>query len=140
MIISKRGITKLSELAIDADLAMAAHAITINAGGLIDGKDVSAIKEGAPSLFGDGADGDAVVSSNTNLDVFKMYNDLTIDSGITLTSTLKYLVIFVKGTLTVEGTISMIGKGAAGGAGGAGGDSVFQPYEGSACLTETVYI
>lgn len=33
---------KLSDIAIDCDLAMAAHAITINAGGLIDGKDISA--------------------------------------------------------------------------------------------------
>lgn len=33
---------KLSDIAIDCDLAMAAHAITIDAGGLIDGKDVGA--------------------------------------------------------------------------------------------------
>ena len=35
---------KLSALTIDADLAMGAHAITINAGGLIDGKDVDEIE------------------------------------------------------------------------------------------------
>jgi hypothetical protein len=34
---------KLSTLTIDDDLAMGAYAITINSGGLIDGKDVSAL-------------------------------------------------------------------------------------------------
>ena len=34
---------KLSDITIDCDLPMAAHAITINAGGLIDSKDVSVV-------------------------------------------------------------------------------------------------
>lgn len=37
------GITKLSELTIDADLAMGAHNITLGAGQTVDGKDVSAL-------------------------------------------------------------------------------------------------
>jgi len=40
MLISRRGITLLSQLAIDSDLGMGAHSITLGAGQLVDGKDV----------------------------------------------------------------------------------------------------
>ena len=42
----KAGITKLSELDIDAALAMGAHSITLDAGQTVDGKDVSGLGAG----------------------------------------------------------------------------------------------
>ena len=42
------GTVKLSAVNVDADLAMGAHAITINAGGLIDGHDVSTLVSHTP--------------------------------------------------------------------------------------------
>ena len=74
--------------------------------------------------YGDGSDGDVTISSNTNLSEVKRYNNLTINAGQTLsTSAGSYasLIIQVKDTLTINGTISMDGKGSAGSAGGVGG-------------------
>lgn len=66
------------------------------------------------ALFGDGSDGDATISSNTTLTSDKYYNNLTINSTFTL-STGGYR-IFVKGTLTNNGTIANNGSnGTAGG-------------------------
>jgi len=73
-----------------------------------------------PSLFpagfaGDGSDGDVVISVNTDIsETVKQYNNLTINAGVTLTA--KNAVIGVKGTLTVNGTISAIGGGLVGAA------------------------
>lgn len=49
-------------------------------------------------LFGDGSDGDVTISTNTTLTRDMYYNNLTINSGVTL-STANYRV-FVLGTLT----------------------------------------
>ena len=71
--------------------------------------------------FGDGSDGDVTISSNTNISEVKRYNNLTINAGQTLSSSITSdtsLTIQVKETLTINGTISMDGKGGSGGAGG----------------------
>jgi hypothetical protein len=78
--------------------------------------------------FGDGSDGDVTISSNTTLpagtDGVKVmkYNNLTVNSGVYLEGNTsdKALVILVKGTLTLNGTIRMNGRGGAGGAAGNG--------------------
>lgn len=75
-------------------------------------------------IFGDGSDGDVTISGNTTLSSDMYYDDLTINNGVTLT-TANYR-IFVKGTLTNNGTIEndgnagSAGSGTSGGAGGAG--------------------
>lgn len=66
--------------------------------------------------FGDGSDGNAVISSNTSLSADKQYNNLTINAGVTLNAS--GYKIFVKGTLLNNGTIA--NNGGNGGAGGAG--------------------
>ena len=86
------------------------------------------------NVFGTGSDGDVTISSNTTLTRDMFYNNLTVNSGVTL-NTGGYR-IFVKGTLTNNGTISRKGvDGADGGtalssgtlggsgAGGTGGSS-----------------
>jgi len=56
------------------------------------------------NLFGDGSDGAATISSNTDLGTtIKQYTDLTIDNTFTLSA--DFAKIFVSGTLTVNGTI-----------------------------------
>ena len=72
-------------------------------------------------VYGNGADGDTIISSNTNLARDMFYDDLTINNGITLST--KGYRIFIKGILTNNGTISNTGLSAVGslGGGGAGG-------------------
>lgn len=71
-------------------------------------------------LFGDGEDGDVTISADTTIDAIKRYKNLTINVTKTLsTNTTKVLAIIVKETLTVNGIISVKGKGANGGAGAA---------------------
>lgn len=67
-------------------------------------------------VFGDGSDGDVTISGDTTLTTDMYYNNLTVDNGFTL-NTGGYR-IFVKNTLTNNGTIAR--KGATGGNGGAG--------------------
>jgi hypothetical protein len=71
-------------------------------------------------LFGDGSDGDLVVSADTNLTsvlngdiVYRNYMNLTINSGCTLSvsNMCRGLWIRVRGTLTLNGAISMSNKG-----------------------------
>ena len=71
-------------------------------------------------LFGNGADGNVTISSNTNLPsttnggiVYKNYMNLTINSGCTLSvsNMCQGLWIRVRGTLVLNGTISMSNKG-----------------------------
>jgi len=69
--------------------------------------------------YGDGTDGNVTISSNTTLTGAKQYNNLTVNSGITL-NTAGYQVK-VKGTLTNNGIITDSSTGGAGGAYGAGG-------------------
>ena len=75
----------------------------------------------ASNYYGDGTDGDVTISSNTNFSnttdgdmVVKHYNTLTINSGVTVTTNTrcKGLVLYVKGNCTINGTLSMTGKGA----------------------------
>jgi hypothetical protein len=70
-------------------------------------------------LFGNGADGNVTISSNTNLSsttdgdiIYKNYMNLTINSGCTLSvsNRCKGLWIRVRGTLVLNGTISMTQK------------------------------
>ena len=86
---------------------------------------------GKPNYFGDGSDGDVTITGTTSLPVAKAsgynyggsydgdmvvknYNNLTIDAGATLTtaSPTRGLLIYVKGNLVVNGTISMTARGA----------------------------
>lgn len=71
-------------------------------------------QEGFLSFGGDGSDGDVTISSNTDISgETKQYNNLTINAGVTLTA--KNSIIGVKGTLTVNGTITANAGGGAGG-------------------------
>jgi len=56
------------------------------------------------ALFGDGSDGDVTITTDTTLSHDMFYNNLTINSGITLKP--NGYRIFVKGTLTNNGIIS----------------------------------
>jgi len=81
-----------------------------------------AIPRSEHMYYGDGRDGDVTISSNTSITGLKRYNNLTINAGQTLTSsetTNGSLIVQVKGTLTINGTISMDAKGARGTDGGA---------------------
>lgn len=59
-----------------------------------------------PDYFGDGSDGDVVISTNTTLTRDMYYNNLTVNSGVTLTT--GNYKIFVKETLTNNGIIKGI--------------------------------
>lgn len=63
-------------------------------------------------LFGDGSDGDVVLSASTTLSSDKYYDDLTINSGVVL-KTAGYRV-YVKGTLINNGTLTNSGSNASG--------------------------
>lgn len=86
--------------------------------------------------FGTGADGDVTISVNTSLSKDMYYNNLTINTGVTLNP--NGYRIFVKDTLTINGTgliarngnnggngdnatVNNVGSGAGGGGGGSGG-------------------
>ena len=77
-------------------------------------------------IYGSGADGSVVISTNTALTSNKFYKNLTVNACVTLTGGTSPQIINVTCTLTVNGTITMTGQGAAGGAvgGGAGGAAV----------------
>lgn len=67
-------------------------------------------------FFGNGADGNVTISGNTSLSRDMFYNDLTINTGITLNP--NGFRIFVAGTLTRVGTGKIASNGNAGGTGG----------------------
>lgn len=69
-------------------------------------------------FFGDGSDGDVVISSNTTLTADMYYDDLTINDGIELKP--DGYKIFVRGTLTFLGTGKISAYGGDGGNGGNG--------------------
>ena len=76
-----------------------------------------AIPQFGHMYYGDGTDGEVTLSTNTSIGELKKYNNLTINSGVTLTSSVTEhasLMIKVKETLTINGTIDMDGKGARG--------------------------
>jgi hypothetical protein len=62
-------------------------------------------RTGNDAIYGQGTDGDVTISSNTTLTSDKYYNNLTVNVGVTLTSS--GYKIFVKNTLTLNGTISV---------------------------------
>ncbi len=68
--------------------------------------------------LGDATDGTVTISADTDLGSanFKQYNNLTVNSTVNLTGN-SPLTIVVQGTLTLNGTIHVDGKGNAGGAG-----------------------
>lgn len=71
-------------------------------------------------IFGDGSDGDVTISVNTSLSSDVFYNNLTINTAVTLNPT--GYRIFVKGTLTINGTGKIARNGNAGGNATAGTD------------------
>ena len=100
---------------------------------------------GTNTVFGRGTDGDVTISSNTTLTEPKFYDDLTINSGVTLDSSESPMLIHCKGTCTINGTVSMTGKGSAagvdgknmlkdsggkGGSGSSGGNGNYDPWGG----------
>lgn len=79
------------------------------------------ISGAASNYFGTGADGNTTISTNTSLIstldsdmVVKNYGDLTVNASVTLTTSnrCKGLLLYVKGNLVVNGTISMSTRGA----------------------------
>lgn len=68
--------------------------------------------------FGDGSDGDVVISVDTTLTGDMNYNNLTINAGVTLYP--DGYVIYVKNTLTLDGTINRNGNNGGLVTGGAG--------------------
>jgi hypothetical protein len=91
-------------------------------GGITGLKKKHVLKDKTTGWFGSGVDGCVTISGNTTLTETKYYRNLTINACVTLSGTSPQ-IIYVQKTLTVNGTISMTGKGACGGAGGAGGVS-----------------
>lgn len=69
-------------------------------------------------FWGDGSDGDVIISTNTTLTEDKYYKNLTINTGVTLDC--GGYVVFVAGTLTNNGTISRAGNNATN-----GGDAIY---------------
>jgi len=76
---------------------------------------------GSVNYFGEATDGDVTISVNTDISVtqdsgvaIKHYNNLTIDSGYTLSTNnrCKAFIIYVKENLIVNGGISMSARGA----------------------------
>lgn len=88
--------------------------ITPGAGSITIANNLAGTAELYAGLLGDGSDGDATISSNTTITRDMYYNNLTIDATFTLNT--GGFMIFVRGTLTNNGTISR-----AGGSGGVGG-------------------
>jgi hypothetical protein len=62
-------------------------------------------RTGNDAIYGQGTDGDVTITSNTTLTSDKYYNNLTVNVGVTLTCS--GYKIFVKNTLTLNGTISV---------------------------------
>jgi len=84
-------------------------------GGLINGPD--GLETGSSrGYFGDGSDGDVIISVNTSLDRDMYYNNLTINDGIVLNP--NGYRIFVSGTLTYIGTGKIARNGNNGNNGG----------------------
>ena len=65
---------------------------------------------GGGLLFGDGSDDDVVLSSNTSLSGHQYYQNLEVQSGVSLVT--NGFKIYVRDTLTLEGTIEFNGTDA----------------------------
>jgi hypothetical protein len=75
-----------------------------------------ALLGGAKSAYGDGSDGDVTISGTTSMTRDTYYNNLTVNAGQTLW--VNGWRIFVKGTLTLNGTIAtpwLVNSGQTGG-------------------------
>lgn len=79
----------------DADISASGSELTIPLSGSVGG------------YYGDGSDGDVIISVNTDLARDMYYDNLTINDGVILST--KSYRIFVKGTLTNNGTIECNG-------------------------------
>lgn len=106
--------------AADVGAAAATHASTHLAGG---SDPLATIQSG----FGTGADGNVTIASDTTVTSdanagFKQYQNLTVNSGVTLTVN---GIVYVSGTLTNNGTISAKGNNAATTVGGTATGGVF---------------
>lgn len=89
-------------------------------------------------LFGDGSDGDVTISSNTSLSSDIYYDNLTVNTGITLTT--NGYRVFVKNKLTVNGTVDFSGNdGGNGGNGGTGASAGSAGSAGSALNSNNVH-
>ena len=60
------------------------------------------------SLYGSGVDGDVTISVNTTLARDMYYNNLTVNSGVTLNT--NGFKVYVRSTLTNDGTIGTVGN------------------------------
>lgn len=124
------GVTPTDSLLIGAATTDGSSVTSVNMADVVTESGVSSKNS---FYFGDGSDGNVTISSNTTITTGKQYNDLTVNSGVTLDCTAtKILTIRCKGTLTINGTISMAGQGGSGGsAGSAGaGGGAFPPASG----------
>lgn len=70
---------------------------------------VNGTKLSMNDVFGDGSDGSAIISSNTSLSSDMFYENLTINTGVTLNP--NGYRIFVRGTLTTTGTGKIASNG-----------------------------
>lgn len=82
--------------------------------------DISTTLVSDTNWWGTGADGNVTISSNTQLAattdgdmIVKNYNDLTINSGVSLTTDnrCRGLLLYVKGNLNVQGNLSVTARG-----------------------------
>lgn len=91
--ISKRGISLLSQLEIDSNLAMGAHNITLGAGQTVDGVDVGTIEAGA----------EANINKVSASDVLQHSNDTPVThTGDTLYAKKKTIRILYYGTWRIN--------------------------------------
>ena len=91
-----------------------------------DMSNLSPLGMGLPNLFGDGTDGDVILTSGTTqLDPYqiKQYRNLQINNGAILgcNASPAVMIIFVSQNMLVSGVLTVAHQGAAGGAGGVGG-------------------
>ena len=108
--------------------ANTASKLTVGSNGTLlvaDSGEATGLRWGAASgvsLFGDGNDGDVTISSNTTLTSDIYYNNLTVNASTTLST--GGFRVFVRGTLTLNGTIAhngISGSGTSAGNGAAKG-------------------
>lgn len=88
----------------------------------LDYRTVAVPAGGGLAIFGNGSDGDETIAGDTTLTRDMFYDNLTVNGGIVLTT--DGFRIFVRGTLTNNGTIrnnGATGTDDLGGAGGGGG-------------------
>ena len=89
-----------------------------------DSEVASAIFDHLALFFGDGSDGDVVISTNKTLGREMVYNNLTVNAGVELDA--NNYRIYVRGTLTNNGVIHCNGRSATDRFGAAGRDAYMQ--------------